>query len=259
MKSVSFNLILGVAGMLMGIPALAQLNESDTSRFQFRVGATGAWQNGNVDLVVLRGRLELVTNSNKPLVVKSQSNSLFQAFSGFKADNDINSRNYFYYNPKQRVYPFAMLYVQTNYRRQVDFRWFTGAGLTWQVVQKSVATLKFSASMVYENTDFRSNQFNEVFYNGSTTIDLWRATVYLAGWHQLFDHRLKLFYNTYWQPGLDEVPNHRFQLDCGIDFPVWKGLNVLAQYNFTSEQVVTTSVKQHDRIFTFGVSYQLKK
>ncbi len=98
----------------MGIPVLAQLNESDTSRFQVRVGATGVWQQGNVDLVVLRGRLELVTNSNKRLVVKSQNNSLYQAFSGFKADNDINSRNYFYYNPQQRVYAFAMLYVQIN-------------------------------------------------------------------------------------------------------------------------------------------------
>ena len=248
-----------LAGVLNSIPAFSQLNESDTARFQFRAGATGAWQKGNVDLLVLRSRLELVTNSNRAVVFKSQSNSLYQSFSGFKADNDINSRNYFYYQPFRKVYPFAMLYLQTNYRRQIDFRWFGGAGVTWQFVQKPTTNMKLSASMVYERTEFGNAQFNEVFYNGNNTINLWRATAYLAGWHRLFESRLKLFYSAYWQPGLDEVTNGRVQVDAGVDFPVWRGMSFLAQYNFTYEQVVTTSVKQHDRIFTFGISYQFKK
>lgn len=259
MKLIAFYLIVGLAGVLGCIPAFAQLNESDTASFQLRAGATGAWQKGNVDLLVLRGRLELVTNSNRAIVFKSQSNSLYQSFSGYKADNDINSRNYFYHQPFRRVYPFAMIYLQTNYRRQVDFRWFGGAGATWQFVQKPKTNMKISASMVYEETDFGDIQFNEGFYNGDNTISLWRATAYLAGWHRVLDNRLKLFYNAYWQPGLDEVTNSRAQIDVGLDFPVWKGLSFLVQYNFTYEQVVTTSVKQHDRIFTFGISYQFKK
>lgn len=259
MKLIAFYLIVGLAGVLGCIPAFAQLNESDTASFQLRAGATGAWQKGNVDLLVLRGRLELVSNSKRSLVFKSQNNSLYQQFSGFKADNDIHSRNYLYYHPFRKVYPFAMVYLQTNYRRQIDFRWFGGVGTTWQFVQKPATNLKVSASVIYEETDFRSQQFNEVFYDGSSTIRLWRATAYLAGWHRVLDNRLKLFYTAYWQPGLDEVTNSRAQIDVGLDFPVWKGLNFLAQYNFTYEQVVTTSVKQQDRIFTFGISYQFKK
>ncbi|MBL7858521.1 MAG: DUF481 domain-containing protein [Cyclobacteriaceae bacterium] len=247
-----------VSGVLMCIPAVAQLNESDTARFQFRVGATGAWQRGNVDLVVLRGRLELVTNSRNPFVFKSQNNSLYQAFSGYKADNDINSRNYFYYHPFHTVYPFGMVYAQTNFRRQIDFRWFGGAGATCQLVQKPTTNLKLSVSLVYESTNFRNAEYNEVYYNGSNDIHLWRTTVYLAGWHHIFNHHLKLFYSAYWQPGLDEVTNHRAQVDVGIDFPVWKGLNMVAQYSYTYEQVVASTIRQHDRIFTFGISYQFK-
>lgn len=259
MRGVALYFMLTVAGVLYGIPAAAQLNESDTATFQFRAGATGAVQKGNVDLLVLRARLEFVSNSKRSLVFKSQNNSLYQQFSGFKADNDINSRNYFYHQPFRSVYPFAMIYLQTNYRRQVDFRWFGGAGATWQFVQKPATNMKVSASIVYEETDFRSQQFNEGFYDGSSTIRLWRATAYLAGWHRLLDNRLKLFYTAYWQPGWDEVTNNRAQLDVGLDFPVWKGLNSSLQYSFYYEQIVVTSVKQHDRILTFGVSYQFKK
>ncbi|MCK6617068.1 MAG: DUF481 domain-containing protein [Cyclobacteriaceae bacterium] len=259
MRGVALYVMLTVAGVLYGIPAAAQLNESDTATFQFRAGATGAVQKGNVDLLVLRARLEFVSNCKRSLVFKSQNNSLYQQFSGFKADNDINSRNYFYHQPFRSVYPFAMIYLQTNYRKQVDFRWFGGAGATWQFVQKPATNMKVSASIVYEETDFRSQQFNEGFYDGSSTIRLWRATAYLAGWHRLLDNRLKLFYTAYWQPGWDEVTNNRAQLDVGLDFPVWKGLNSSLQYSFYYEQIVVTSVKQHDRILTFGVSYQFKK
>lgn len=259
MKPIAFYLIVGLAGVLICIPAVAQLNESDTASFQVRAGTTGAWQKGNVDLLVLRARLELVSNSKRSVVFKSQNNSLYQQFSGFKADNDMYSRNYLYYHPFRKVYPFAMVYLQTNYRRQIDFRWFGGVGTTWQFVQKPATNLKVSASVIYEETDFRNQQFNEEFYNGNKTIRLWRATAYLAGWHRLLNNGLRLFYTAYWQPGLDEVTNNRVQLDVGVDFPVWRGLSFLLQYNFYYEQIVAASGKQHDRILTFGASYQFKK
>jgi len=244
--------------MLIRIPAMAQLNESDTTRFQLRAGTTGAWQKGNVDLLVLRGRLEFVTSSHNALVFKTLNNSLYQEFSGFKADNDINSRNYLYLNPYRKIYPFAMVYFQTNYRRAIDFRSFGGVGATWQIVQQPITTLKLSASLIYELTRFRGNQFNEVAYNGNETIELARATIYLAGWHKLVENRLRVYYSGYWQPGLNGTSNNRFQLDAGLDFPLWKGLNATLQYAYSFEQIVTASVKQNDQVLTYGLSYSIK-
>jgi hypothetical protein len=57
---------------------------------------------------------------------------------------------------------------------------------------------------------------------------------------------------------LDEVSNNRAQVDAGLDYPVWKGLRLLAQYSFTYEQIVAAGILQHDRILTFGISYQQK-
>ncbi|GAB2502322.1 hypothetical protein GCM10027164_38190 [Algoriphagus taiwanensis] len=252
----------GLAFFLLHIfsfPLQAQLNESDTAKFQFRAGLSGALQQGNVELLVLRGRLEIVSNSQKSLVFKSQNNSLYQEFSGFRADNDINSRNYLYWKPFKKFYPFSMIYLQTNFRREVAFRGFGGLGYTWQVVQKAKTNLKLSASLVYESTRFRNDQFNESSYNGDNQISLARATLYLYAWHRLADSKLRFFYSGYWQPGLENIPNNRFQLDVGMNIPLWKGLNAMIQYSFSHEQVVTSSVLPDDRILTFGLSYQLTK
>ncbi len=239
--------------------AKAQLNESDTASFQLSAGITGALQRGNVELLIIRGKFDLVSNSNKDLVFKSQNNSLYQEFSGFKADNDINSRNYLYFKSFRKYYPFAMFYLQTNYRRKIKSRVFGGAGYTWQVIQKPKTNLKLSGSVVYENSVFRSDQFKESFYNGSNSIPIWRGTVYLAGWHRLYDQKFRLFFTAYWQPGIEEVPNNRASLDIGFDLPVWKGLSAAAHYTYTYEQVVVSNVLQVDSILTFGLSYQLKK
>lgn len=239
--------------------AWGQLNESDTAKFQIRAGLTGALQKGNVDLLIFRTKLDLVTNSTKSLVYKSQNNGLYQEFSGFKTDNDINSRNYLYFKPFRKAYPFAMIYIQTNFRRKIKNRVFGGAGYTFQVIQHPKTNLKLSGSMVYENTLFRGNQFNESFYDGSNSISLWRGTIYLAGWHKLFDQKLRLYYSAYWQPGLEKVPNNRTAIEVGFDFPVWKGISATVQYGYSFEQIVSSDVLQKDRMLTFGFSYQHRK
>jgi Protein of unknown function, DUF481 len=237
----------------------AQLNESDTARMQLRAGITGAWQQGNIDLLTLRGRFEMVSNGLKPWVFKTQNTLLYQEFGGRKADNDLNSRNYLYFHPQKKVYPFAMAYISTNYRRRISSRWFAGGGATWQAVNRQNTVLKLSASMVYEQTRFKTNAFNEPAYNGSSEINLWRATGYFSGIHHLFQKHLRLYYTVYCQPGFDDAPNLRWQLDAGIDLPVWKGLNATVVYAYSFEEVVPVAVKQVDRILTFGISYQYKK
>ena len=246
-------------GAFFSVKLPAQLNESDTAKMQLRAGISGAWQQGNVELFTLRSRLELVSNGTKSLVFKTQNNSLYQSFGSNKADNDISSRNYLYYQPQARMYPFAMVYLQTNYRRQISNRWFGGAGGTWQFVRSAKSNLKLSGSIVYEETRFKRPEYNEAAYNGNSQIALWRATAYLAGWHQLFEKRLRIYYSAYWQPGISQIHNFRSQIDAGFELPLWKGLNATVVYSFTHEEVVPVLVKQNDRILTFGLGYLFKK
>jgi hypothetical protein len=245
--------------LLLGwVNCFAQLNESDTVKFQLRSSVMGNYQQGNVDILTIRSRLDFTWSPVKHIVFKAQNSSLYQEFSSVKADNDIFSRNYFYYNPQHRVYPFAIAYVSANYRRKIDSRIFAGAGITWQLLNKKYHVLKLSASTVYEANRFKGNSFNYDKYNGDYKIDLWRGTLYIAGWNYLFNNKLRLYYDAYWQPDFADSKNYRTQFDMGLDFPLYKGLNITTLYSFTHENVVVNRVKEDDKILTFGLSYTIK-
>jgi Protein of unknown function, DUF481 len=236
----------------------AQLNESDTVKFQLRTGVSGNWQQGNVNLLAIRSRLEFSFSPAKKWVVKSQNSSLYQEFSSKKADNDIFSRNYLYYQPQKKIYPFAIAYISSNFRRKIATRFFTGAGITYQLLNKPNQVIKFSATAVYETNSFKETTYNYSENNGSKKINLWRGTLFTTGWTYLFKHRLRIYYDAFWQPAFSNKNNYRTQVDIGADLPLWKGLNFTTLYTSAYENVVISNIKQADKIITFGFSYNFK-
>lgn len=248
------------AGFLWVKPAFGQINESDTAKWQLRASVNGNYQKGNVDILVVRSRLDFLYAPQKDIVFKTQNNSLYQAFYDKKADNDVYSRNYLYFRPLSKVYPFAIGYVSTNFRRKIDMRYFVGLGGTVQLVNTKYNVVKMSLSTVYERTTFTESKFNFLEYNGNDYIKLWRATAYISGTHLLFGQRIRLYYDAYVQPALGKgnKNNYRTQFDIGFDVPVWKGLSLNALYTFTHENVVIQKIKNDDKILAFGLSYQLK-
>ncbi len=244
----------------------AQLNESDTLKAQIKTNLHGIQQNGNVNLAIIRSRLEFVVKFSEFIVFKSQNNSLYQEFNNRKSDQEINSRNYLYFKPKQRIYPFAIAYVQTNYRLKIKGRYFTGAGITYQVIKKQHHTVKCSGSLVYEQTQYTSNIFNEDYYTGNYRISIWRPTLYVSGVHSLIKDYITLHYSAFWQPGISKnliLPLLVFvdwiQAEAGLDFYLLKGFSLTTQVLYFYEQVVPINIQLADIIYTFGLSYQFKK
>ena len=238
--------------------SFAQLNESDTTKFQLRASVTGNYQQGNVEVLNIKSKIDFTFSPQKSWVIKSQNSSLYQAFYSVEADNDIFSRNYIYYKPQHKVYPFAIAYISTNYRRKIDNRYFAGAGVTYQLISTNKNVLKLSVSTVYETTSFKSNTYNYNGYNGDDKISVWRGTIYVGGWNYLLEKHIRLYYDAYWQPAFNNSNNYRTQVDAGVDFQIWKGLSFNALYAFTHENVVIQKVKQEDKILTFGIAYNLK-
>jgi Protein of unknown function, DUF481 len=243
---------------LSRVKLYAQLNESDTVKLQLRTSLTGNYQQGNVNILTIRSRAEFSFSPVRDIVFKSQNSSLYQELGNKKADNDIFSRNYFYYKPQYKLYPFGIAYISTNYRRKIDTRLFAGAGFTWQALNKVYQVLKVSASTVYEINRFKGSLYNFSKYNGTDKINCWRGTLFLAGWNYLFRKRLRLYYDAYWQPAFNNSRNYRTQLDAGADFALWKGVSFTILYSFTHENVVISGVKKEDKLLTFGLAYVFK-
>lgn len=254
-----YKLLLSCCLLLGAITCSAQLNESDTVKFQFRASLSGNYQQGNVSLLGMRSKLDFTASPVKQFVFKSQNSSLYQEFGNKKADNDLFSRNYLYWQPQRNLYPFVMVYISSNFRRKIDTRFFAGTGITYQLLQKQWHVLKLSTSIVYETNRFKGTVYNKTEYNGSDQINLWRGTFYVSGWNYLFNHKLRLYYDAYWQPAFNNSSNYRTQYDAGVDVPLWKGLNVSALYTFTHENVVIQNIRQRDKILTFGFSYNFKQ
>ncbi|NJN33544.1 MAG: DUF481 domain-containing protein [Saprospiraceae bacterium] len=236
----------------------AQLNESDTLRYQFRANLTGTYQQGNVSLMVIRSKVDFTFADKNNWAFKSQNSSLYQAFA-VKADNDIFSRNYLYFKPQNTIYPFGIAYISTNYRRKIESRLFAGAGATWQLIRSKSSVLKVSTNAVYEITQFNGNTFNYAEFNGNDKNKVWRGTLYMAGWHNLLEKHLRLYYDAYWQPAFENSHDYRIEYDIGLDFPVWKGFSFNILYTYKHENLVITKIKPGDKILTFGLAYNFKQ
>jgi Protein of unknown function, DUF481 len=245
--------------MLYSSISFSQINESDVNKLQVNISATGNYQQGNVSILTLRNRLEFSSIPLDSLVFKSQNSSLYQEFSNVKADFDIFSRNYLYYKPQRNLYPYAIGYISSNFRRKIESRYFVGIGLTYQLIKNPNHNLKISGNAVYEQTQFNGNTFNFYQYDRNDAINIWRSSIFLSGTHYLFNRKIKLHYTTYYQPSFNEAKNYRTQSDLGIDFPIWNGLAFNTLFTYTHENVTIIKVKKDDRILTFGLSYNFKK
>ena len=142
--------------------------------------------------------------------------------------------------------------MSTNFRREIDLRSLFGAGVTFQVLSKKKNWLKLSLSSEYEQTDFTETNFNFSEYDGSESINTFRATAWINGKYYLFKNKIILNHESYFQPSLERGNNFRWQADVGIELPLLKFLNFKINYRHTFEGIVIEDQKQEDRFLTFG-------
>lgn len=230
----------------------AQINESDTLRLKASLSATGFWQGGNVETLIFRAKAGITFKPWRKWVVKTQNSYVFQEFGKQKADEDILSLNFLYFNPEQRVYPLLLGFVSTNFRRQIDVRSLLGAGVTFQILNKKKNWLKLSLTSEYEQTDFRNEDFNISEYDGTEDINTVRGTIWVNGKYHLFASKMIISHESYYQPSLQASNNYRWQADVGLEFPIWKYFNFKINYLHTFESIVIEGQKQEDQFLTFG-------
>jgi hypothetical protein len=232
----------------------AQVNENDSLSVKAKLSLTGFWQGGNVETLIFRAQSEVSFTPWKKGVFKTKNSYVYQEFGKEKADEDILSLNFLYFNPEKKIYPFVLAFVSTNYRREIDIRSLYGAGMTYQIINKKEQWLKLSISSEYEQTSFSKTVFNRSEYNGDESINTFRSTLWVNGRYQLFKKKVILNHESYFQPSLEHQNNFRWQADIGLELPVWKFMNFKINYLHTFESIVIENQKQEDTYLTFGVT-----
>lgn len=244
--------------MVWSIYTNAQINESDTSAFQVNTGLTGIYQQGNVSILSLRGKLVFSSRIGKDVVIKSQNSSLYQAFFGNKADADFSSRNFVYFQPQQNFYPVGLVFISSNFRRKVQARYLMGIGETWNAINNSHHSWKLTLSTFYESSRFTSDIFNDDSFNGKNNLEFWRWAIYTAGNHLLLGNRIQLNYHAFIEPAFYDFKNYRAEVEIGLNFSIQKGFSFRINYLYLFEYLVVNGIKQNDEILTFGLGYKFK-
>lgn len=245
--------------LLFAFASQAQINEQDTLSLAIQVQVGGSHQKGNVELSRVTGRVELLKQVGGQLVLKSQNSYLFQKIVGRKADENIESRNFLYYNPQSRLYPYAIFFLSTNYRRDVDLRYFGGLGATYQLLRTPRHNLKLSGNGLYEKSFYTNDLYNKGEFDGNSMLEAFWYSAYLSGFHKVGKQGLRLVYEVYWQQSVSNAGQFRFHVATGLDINVMKGLGIQSRYNFSYENVVALGNSTEDTLWTWGLIYQINK
>jgi len=70
----------------------------------------------------------------------------------------------------------------------------------------------------------------------------------------LFDKKVILSHESYFQPSLQRGDNYRWRADIDLELPIWKFLNFKVNYLHSFESIVVEGQREEDRILTFGLT-----
>jgi hypothetical protein len=245
-----------IAGILSFIVtnAYSQLTERDTLQFGYKISSTGSWITGNVERLIISNTLDL-SHLGKKVGIKSSNSYIYGTIFKNETENDVFSRNFFYLNPRKRAYPYVMAWFQHSQRQQIQFRHQVGIGATYTLIDKMNHLLKISATITREQTRYNGTSFwiePENLTNNEITN--YRATTRLLGSHTLLEKRLKILYETWYQPAFDDRTNWRYLLNAGVELPISKHISFRSTLLYTHENTVLTNIKRDDKIVVFGLS-----
>lgn len=250
--------------LLAGVTCFAQLSEADTLRIQFRLNSGFFYQNGNVHMFSQRSRLDFVARTlNGKIAFTSQNSHLYQSFYKQKSDNDLFSRNYLYYRPKCKIYPYLISYISSSYRRKINFRGFYGGGVSIRLLNTPRNQLKISVNTIYEQTHYALSQFNLPRFNGDASMKMIRSTLYLSGLHAINNH-LKIYYSTWYIRSVEKQflgakTPYRWEIDGGIEYNLSERLKLNFTALVTREGLFPVNVKPYDAVFVVGLTTKWNK
>lgn len=143
-------LIVGVISRALN----AQINDSDSLSFKADLSISGFYQKGNVETIIFRAVSNTSFKLNNRLVLKTQNSYVYQEFGNVKADEDLLSLNFLYLDPGKAMYPLALAFISTNYRREIEVRYLLGGGASFRLLNTLENRLQLSISSEYETTHF---------------------------------------------------------------------------------------------------------
>jgi hypothetical protein len=238
---------------LVAGPGRAQLTEADTLAFGWKATAAGSWLSGNIDRLVLLSSAE-VARVRPTWAFRSANTHQLGYWGSLNTENDLLARQFAYLYPHRRIYPYAMLWLETNKRQAMDFRLQAGPGLTVVVVRRPGHVVKVSGTLTYEHAWFARATFTDPDYAGRQAFGLVRGSWRVFGQHTAGARHLRLRYEVWGQHAFQDAANYRLRAEAALEYTFHRllafRLGVVHQY----EAITLAGLKPRDTFATIGLT-----
>lgn len=230
---------------------LAQLNEADTTHWQYRLTATGIVLGGNINDFIASSRAELAHNGARWGVFSGTSYT-YKNRDHEITTNDVTSRNILYYGQRKPTYPFVVADFSRSLRRGIDFQYQFGSGVAHRLLRDRHNFLRVGLGLTYESTRYVGNTFEN--YDGMTnTINKERLLTFVAGTQLIGEKGIRLVYELSWQPSLN-IRNTRSYAVVGAEVPLSRYVALRGNIEYLHESVVLVERSKYDLLVTFGIT-----
>ncbi|WP_177236629.1 DUF481 domain-containing protein [Spirosoma endophyticum] len=231
--------------------AFAQINEVDTTRWQYRITATGIVLGGNVNDFISSSRAEIAHNGPK-WGLYSGTSYTYKNRDHEITTNDVTSRNILSYGQRRRLYPFVIVSLSKSLRRGIDFQYQVGPGAAYRVFGNQNSYLRVGSAVIYERSKYEGDHF-ENYAGTSDVITKWRLQAFVAGTQSLPGGRVRLVYEVNWQPAF-QGPNNRVYALAGAEVPISRKVALRGNLEYIHENVVLVEKSKYDFIVSFGLT-----
>ncbi len=238
---------------LISLKVNAQLNKKDTVDWQIKLSASGSLLDGNVARLLLVNRLE-IAHAQPAWGLSTRSDYQYGTTRRVTTENDFVSYNFFYLHPLHKIYPYLMAIVETNYRRKIEFRYQVGPGSSYTAWSKRNNLLRLSITGTYEHSRFGETKFKYIADTLSNTITVWRITGRIFCRQKLFEDKLNLLYEFWWQQSITDYHNYRLYNEAVFEVPLCKEFSFRTGFRYTYENVRLEKLKPFDLFWTFGLT-----
>jgi len=230
------------------------INDLD-SVWHFKVSATGSYSDGNLPRSLLTNKLKL-----------TKVNDLFGLISNFTYQygtasskkiivyNDFRFENTLLLKPKNFFCPFVRTFSEKNIIRKIKFRHEIALGILRKIISSKKQGINILVAGVNQQTNYNTNSFNIIEYNGSENKNTWKAMAGVSGMNSIVKNKLQAEYRFYWMQAFDEPKNYAYFIDVSLEFMLNNHFKLQANYVKTFENLEPIGVLPYEIQLTYGLS-----
>lgn len=157
--------------------------------------------------------------------------------------------------PHRRLYPTVLATAEKSRLRAIAFRWNTGLGLSYHLIENHLSSLRASVLVLHESSRYETaTVVPSELDSRAETQQQFVGMLRLRGENELLAHRLRMSYNTLLQTAFANLSDYRWAVYLNLDLPLSHHVALRSVVQYSYERFVAVGTQPVNFIYTAGMS-----